>query len=72
MPKSWKSEATRLYKRVVAAKLWSDELMDRNYSGAGGAVHPNGRLRQDLDLGDVAWEQLYEDCVHALEETHRK
>ncbi len=60
---SWKTRATKKYREVVKAGLWSEELADRNYSGAGGVVHPDGSLRRDIQPNDVGWEQLYFDCV---------
>lgn len=65
---TWKAQATAAYKRCVAAGLWSQELADRNYSGAGGVIHPDGTFLRGIGVDDVGWEQLWGDCTHALEQ----
>lgn len=67
---TWKSRATALYRKVVDAGLWSNELADRNYSGAGGVVHPDGKFLSGIDANDVGFEQLYFDCLETLKEAN--
>ena len=63
---TWEHRARRVYAQVLSASLWTDDLSDAHYTGAGGAVHPDGTLARSLDPNDVAWESLWDDCVFVL------
>ena len=66
-PTTWKQRAIAGWQRLQAELPDSvEELLNLHYSGAGGCLHPDGKMRRDLAAEDVAYESLADDCEYIL------
>lgn len=69
---TWRRRATSQLRQMVnSTGSIPEDVLNLNYSGGGGALYPDGSVRNDLGDNDVAWEQLYNDCTEALVSSKR-